>query len=410
MAGCDINQYTLDGSSVDELGLLDKYRKLITKTVYGLVRQGKWFAFCTKAGTEQVDIMGIENNKGEKMGRLIGDVFFPDTEYRPAVYKHFLRAYMCYYESPIIKASKGTEPVKNGYEKFIATSNIGVISAWLDIPLEEAYNLYYPQLDSAYLDDGDVYFPYVRLYITKDGVRKIRKPREMMDLSKRGLRISPVFALKMGVDMLNNMWSKEVVRVTFKKDGGDTRVLDTSTNVNIIRNIYGESDYLFRSMNEMYEGDILKDSTFQYGYLRLPEIGGSRYDTPLRSLSFSRILSIEYDVKPNLFFIDIDIDNVLDSFKKYVERASNKKLSEVLGSLMFFHLITGDDKKKIQSTLDLENWADMKYLSLGTQFLRDLCMFMLGNPQYFPGYTGQLEEDVDDIKNSSSGLVEDEVL
>lgn len=403
----DLEEYTLDGYKLDELGELDPPRKLISRAVVDTVKRGNWFSFCTKSHKDQVDIMSIENNMGKKMGSIIGDIYFPDTEYRSAIYKHFLKCYMCYYEVPIVKKSYDSDAYKNGFEKWLITSNVAVIAAWLDIEVGEVVKLYAMHLDDAFFDDGGDEMPYVRLYTTKDGIRKVRKPRVKLDLSKRGTRILPVFAIKLGIDMLHTRWSKEVVEVSFQKDAGDTRVLDVSTSPDIIRNIYGESDFYYKSLNNMYEGDFLKDQSMQYGYLRLPEIGGSKYDTPLRSLSFARIIHVKYDVEPNLLFVNIDMDSIVEEFKGGIN-TSYKKYNRVAENLVMFELMSDEEKGKLASPIDLEAWVDLKVASLGTTFLRSLALFMLANPTDFPDYTGEPKQYSDIAK--SFGLDDDDEI
>lgn len=403
MAGCDISNYEWDDYPVDELGIQDPYRELITKAVYKLVKGGKWFAFCTKAHNDQVDIMSITDSNGVKMGKLIGEVHYPDTEYRSAVYKYFMREYMCYYEVPIMKKSSKTDSARAGYDKSIITANVAVIAAWLNIPLKEAYDMYYGQLGEAFYDAGTDDFPYVKLYITKDGIRKVRKPREQLDLSKSGTRVIPIFALKMGIDMLSKAWEKSVVRIKYRKDGGDVRDLDVSTNIDKIREIYGETDYLHISMERMYDGDFLHCTTMPYGYLRVPEIGGSIYDNPLRSLSFARVISVEYDVEPNLLFTHVDMDNVIDSFVSYLGTSTKKSL-RIAEGLTEFGVMPENEKVLIKSEFEMETWVTRKALLLGTTFIRSICLFMLANPVEFPGYDGRPKSV---SESTSSGLEED---
>lgn len=408
---CDIDKYTLDDCPLDEYGIVDPFRKLIVKAVKSTLKEGKWFTFCKKASPEQVDLMSIENKAGVKMGKIIGEKFYPDTEYRTAIYKHFLRSYMCYYEVPAVKKGYGSNSnvYQSSFEKDIITSNMAVIAAWLDMTVEEVAERYMVYLDNAYLDDGENDFPYVKLVLSKDGKRSIRKPRSSLDLSKQGTRVVPMFALKEGIDYLYNKSLDSVVRVSFVKDGGEKRDIDFSFNRNIVRDIYGESNYFFRGFDACYEGDLLEDKDILRGYLKVIEIGGSKYDTPTRSVNFSRVCSFEVGVTPDLTFINIDMDSILDSFKNDLG-VSFKKSQRIAKTLVEFDLMSTAELEHINSSIELESWVERKKSLFGTVFLRSLALFMLGNPMDFPNYTGSPVEysHVSDSFGVSSESVDDE--
>lgn len=394
----DIQDYKVDGCFVDNFGEIDEYRGIITKIVRKLVKSGKWFTFCGGGDKRQVDIASVEGSDGRSLGSVMGNLYYSQSGYRTSVFKYFLRSYMCYYEVPIVKKSYGADGMVSGYEKFVATSNIAVIAAWLDIPMEEAASKFEMHLEDSFFDVEYDEFPYVRLTVSKEGKHTIRKPRTPLDLSKRGTRVIPMFALNEGVSLLNRAWSQCVVRLTYIKDGGDERVLDVSTDLRLFNDIYGNSSYYFEVQEKNYDGDFLGNASVLNGFLRVAEVGGSKYDSALRALSFSRIIGIEYNVEPNLMYVNIELAGVIDYFKKYA-CGSLKKEKRLASDIHDFGLMTDKEYSSIPNEMSLDTWVDLKNGSLGTTFVRSLAVFMLSDPIDFPNYTGEATE-YSDVANS----------
>ncbi len=383
----DIENYTLDGYDLDEYGVKDPFRKLIIAMVRKVLSEGKWFAFCKKVNDDQVDIMSIENDKGVKLGTMIGSKFYSESVYRTAVYKYFLREYLCLFEVPAVKKSYNSEAFQNSYNKALVTCNVAVIAEWLGIPMEEAAAKYAPYLDDAYLDLEDNEVPYVKLYQKKTGEHAISKPRTRLDVSTIGTRIMPMFAIKEGLDFLYEKSLNSVVRVRFLKDGGQIRDIDITSSTSIIREIYGDGVYMVKAFEGCYNGDFLNTDTVSRGYIRGIEVGGSRYDNPLRSINIGRIIGFESNVEPDLTFVDIDIDTAVEGFKSSIN-LSTCNIKRVVKGLEEVGLITESEATNLKSFIELESWVESKSMVLGTVFLRSLALFMLANPQDFPDYTG----------------------
>lgn len=383
----DIAEYTIDDCNLDEYGVLDPFRKLITKAVKSTIKTGKWFAFCKKVDDSQVDLMAIENDKGQSMGSLIGSKYYSESQYRVGVYKHFMRSYLCFYEIPATKKVYDSNAFKSTYEKELITSNVAVIAEWLGISMADAVERYAAYMDDAYINMEDSEIPYVKLYVKKDGNRAITKPRTRLDLSKVGTRVIPAFAVKEGLDFIYENAKEKILRVSFMKDNSTIRDLDITFSPDIIRDIYGDGTYLTRGFTECYDGDFLGTNTVMRGYIRAIEVGGSKYDNPLRSVNICRITKVEFDVEPDLTFINIDMDAIVDNFEKSID-LGKADVKRVISGMKDMELITESDASKITTSMELESWVESKNMILGTVFLRGLALFMLSDPQDFPDYTG----------------------
>lgn len=380
----------------DILGVLNGFRKLSELYINQLVSQGKWFTVCHKIDKNQEDIMAIKNNGGIKLGSMIDEVF-QEGGYRTSIYKYLLMNYLCYIEVPTVSFKSDTGGFKNTFNKILATSNIEVIAEWLGTTVDDLPDKYKARVFSINMDDGEDELPYVKLTETKEGVRKATCPRSDIDVSERGTRVVPLFMLKAGVDTLYSKLADKVVKVTFLKDGGQVRDIFTTVNFNIIKDIYGIGTFYDDSVMMTYDGDFLRNKTLARGYIRVPEIGGSKYDTLTRSINYARIIGINYEEEPDLSFINIDLSTVLEGFQDGVLKHSSKA-KDIISMLEAFDLDGGfwrdvkdggSGRFLSKDSTSLLQWSDENALLLSTVFTRDLCLFMLSNPQWFGDFTGE---------------------
>lgn len=374
----------------DLLGAKNIIRVLIEVLVEKTVKEGRWFSFGHVIDDAQEDLASFKNDKGVKLGNILAEAY-PETPYRCAVYKYLMRAYLCYMEVPALKKNFNSGGMAPSFNKVLVTSNLEVAAKWVGEDLEEVKKKYGSRIEEADYDNEEGFFPYLKLTEDKSGVRKITRPRGDIDLLEQGTRVIPLFALKKGVDMLYDMAKIDCVKVTFYKDGGQLREITTTFDDAIVRKYYGSSDFYFKGVEGWYQGDFVKNRTLGRGYVRVIELGGSKYDNPLRSINYARIISIETGVEPDTSFINIDLNSVVESFKKGVQK-HYKEFREIVDMLEIMQV--GSTRKygngvEIGSADMLEIWADNQSNILSTVFHRSLALFMLGNPQWFEDYTGE---------------------
>lgn len=397
----------------DLLGEKTYFRGICEGLVKTTVTDGSWFTFCTKADKKQVDILSIKNDKGDKLGSLILSEY-EFCSYRTAIYKYLLRDFMCYYECPIVKKDYNATGTKNSFNKYLITSNIHVVALWLGISLEEAKAQYGARLLGVDdLENDDDLFPYLKLYETKDHVRKVTKPRKDIDLSESGTRIIPIFALKEGVDVLYNLLKEDTYDVEFCKDSGQVRTINTTFNLDKVKEVY-EDDFINTHAESLYNGDFINNPTLERGYIRVFEVGSSIYDSPLRAINYARIVSFE-KAEPDLAYIFVDLDSVVDTFKDYLY-TSKIDVKELVDMLDIFEVGTtrSINNLRLMSLVDIETWVETQQVLLSTVFPRQLSLFMLGNPQWFKGYTGApkppvISTETSYSENDMSNLDDDEL-
>ena len=391
----------------DIFGERTKFRALCCNMVKQVVNEQKWFSFCTKASKEQVDIMSIKNNQGKSLGNFISDIY-EDCSYRTAIYKYLLRDFLCYYEVPITVKEGNSFGYRNTFNKYLITSNINVVAEWMGMNIEDARYQYGYRLNGVddVTDESD-FFPYLKLYETKDGIRKVTRPRSELDLGMHGTRVIPLFALKEGLDILYKKLLEGSYDITFCKDSGQERVINTTFNLGTVRQYYQDEGYIASSVESWYSGSFLENPCMERGYIRVFELGSSIYDSPLRSINYARIVSFE-EAEPDLSYINVDIESVVPIFKDYISgsiEVIDSCIEEVLDSLEVFEV--GTERKlngiEITNSRNLIMWADAQLTLLSTVFSRQLALFMLGNPQWFPDYDGSPK----DIYSASDYELED---
>ena len=383
-----------DSGEYDILGVVNGFRRLCDMYIKQLVEEGKWFTVCHKIDSKQVDIMQVENGEGVKLGSFVNDVF-EEGGYRTSIYKYLLMNFLCYIEVPTTSFKSDTGSFKKTFNKMLVTANTEVMAEWLGVDYNELPSKYVDRVFNINMDDGEDLLPYVKLTETKGG-RKISVPRMDIDVSERGTRVIPLFMLKAGVDALYSKMEEGIVKVSFLKDGGQLRDMFTTVNFPKIRDIYGGGSFLDDSIEDSYKGDFLENKSLSKGYIKVPEIGGSRYDGPTRYMSYSRIVDISYSEEPDLSFINIDLSTVIEGFNEGV--LAHTKQAEAIVDMLEAFGIDGDawkdtvEARKKYTNKDVSSllqWAEERNLLFSTVFVRELCLFMLSNPQWFSNFTGE---------------------
>lgn len=390
---------TIIKEGYDVYGNYTLFRYITCKLVQECVKNDRWFGFSRLVGGKQVDLLKRDISDGEFGLDTGGSTVslsdepkrcFPESPYRTAVFKYLLHEFLCYYEEPTVRRDKNSGGVSESYNKSLVTSNINVVAAWLDISVEEAKRQYGFRLEAAdYSDDGDALFPYLKLYETKDGIRKITRPRSDLDLQKQGVRIQPLFAFEVGLGVLYKKASKDFYDVTFYKDSGQERTINICFSLDKLREIYSDEGLLREEYEKQYAGEYLSTKTLERGYIRVIEVGTKLSCGATRSINYARIIGIK-QAKPDTTFVNIDLNSVCDTFINIVSSGS-VPISELVEVLDVMEV--GTSRKYaghvLKTALDVENWVRSQEMLLSTPFVKKLALVMLANPHWFNNYTGE---------------------
>ena len=388
-----INGYVSGVESHDLFGENTQFRRLCSRFVRNIVESGSWFSFCTKIHKSQVDVFKVESDNGNTFGRMVNLVSpYNTAAYKVSLYKYMLSEFLCYMEYPIVIRQYQSSSTKNSFEKMLVTSNINVVAEWLGVSVEESDSKFGSRLLDVSIDNECSYFPYLKLYKTKDGEHKVTRPRKDLDIGISGLRIVPLFALKEGVDVLYGKLKEDSYTVSFVKDSGQEREINTTFNKSIAEGYYQDSlSFVNRGFSDVYGGSFISNPNLDRGYIRVFELGSSVYDSPTRSINYARVVKFEKQ-EPNMAYSHIDLDKVIDTFEYNVMRMSQNEVEEVVQLLEGMGVgsnRTIGNQSPIRTTIDLCSWAGIQETLLSTVFLRDLALFMIAFPDYFGGYTGE---------------------
>ena len=236
--------------------------------------------------------------------------------------------------------------------------------------------------------------------------------------------------------------------VTFEKDGGDQRTLVTTFETEPVRQLYG--DEVASQCSSLDE--VCNSASLFRGFVRLPSLGEFRGNGIFRSVSLARVLRARFgsSVVVDPTFVDVDssvsysylltklaeveADSSLDSetssvnaqlsslFAPSVPSAPSTQHSQAItsdgssqGSLSGFSVgLLGDRLKSLgllpqefQVSLEsLLGWLVSSRDVRGTQFLKDLHLFLVANHDVFSDYDPvNVSSDSDFTTDGTGGLV-----
>lgn len=366
----------------DSLGSINNVRILCEQVIEKCIKENRWFSFCTKLDENQFDIMSlmVDEESGKKVGNIIADAY-PNMNYRSAIFKYLINNYLCYVEIPKWGRNGPT------FDKFLVTNNLYTASDWCGIDVDELSEKYSDFLESCEDDDDSGVMPYLKMSKNTAGERKITKPRKPLDLEQNGIRVVPLFALNLGVDTLYEHGKNGCIKVIFMKDSGQEREMVTCFNPEIIEGIYGDSNNLRDWIGGIYDGDFVGNKSIDRGYIRVFEVGTCRYENPLRSINYARILKYELDVEPDLTFLDINIGSAQEAFTSAAIKAGEGGAEKLWEALKLFEL----DKYGSPISISLDgiiDWVNGCSIKYSTMFLRELALAMVAQPDLF-GWSGE---------------------
>lgn len=252
----------------------------------------------------------------------------------------------------------------------------------------------------------------LRLEADKQGNRKVAKPRKDYTFDEQ-TKFIPVRVLAQILTILADKLQQGVVRIVFRKDNGSLRTLDTTLNANLLQAIYG-SAYTQRVLEDSWNpyvntGNILETvPNLARGYLRLPEVGCSRYESGVSACNFLRVEKIKYNIQPDLSLIDYDLSLVSREFENSLSGiASLGLMRELVDSIRCAGLgVTLN--KEVMTYSELVDWENDSRMFVGRTFDRSLCLFMLSRPDLFMNINLCNQEQIlpeEKINLASSGFI-----
>ncbi len=227
---------------------------------------------------------------------------------------------------------------------------------------------------------------------------KVTQPRSHLDFNK-DIKITPLFLLTTFLDGISDIISSNIIKFTYIKDNIMEREMVTTLSPQILLQYY-DSTFVQKVLSAV-EAKIVR------GYVRLPELGISKYDeTGVRALNVARVTSIELVQDFDSRFIHVDFNNILGYFKSTVESVAD------LNVLAFLFEALADDVLKVRkgdiigAQSAITSFVDAQYAIGTTTFLRRLHILMLQFPNIFRAYNGGKPKEFTGGSNFDLGVEE----
>lgn len=314
---------------------------------------------------------------------------------------------MCYIEIPKYHTKEGVS--QKTYDKFLVTRNPNVMAIWLGATSNEMQVKYSTRISSNTFELSQGEIRAVKLSSSGKGnsIIAARTPFKVESMTCIPLFMSYAFMKGLENDLRNGL-----LRFSFLKDNNTIRVLDTTLSSDILMDYYHDRIFVEHILRgtDIFESAVAGSAgislgTKQHrGYVHVPEVGSSRYDaTCCRSLNFARILKVERIAEADRSFIDVDLSSVVSSCNECIDYIVEKTPDQLR---LVYKAVTGEDYNNNQESsgvvscaVDLQRWIHTREVILSTTFQRSLHKFMIGNPQWFPFYTGKPNNKVVNSQN-----------
>lgn len=399
--------YSMD-CSIKSFAVANEWSATLNKICYKLGKQLKPFSLLSDEYQEKYGVLDLAKCGGliDQTMPMIDEVAkVRNEEYniikkselndkdKRALFIHYLMATsICYCEVEKWKTTNGV--ASKTYDKFLCTRNPAIMGAWMGMSPSEMQAKYSRriQVDTADLNEGVL--RYVKLLSSAKG-NSISVPRTFS--SYENMRCVPLFMLYAWITGAKDVMQNNIVKFTFLKDNHTERELCTTLSEDIIRKYYKDNLFISTMLSGVdidsnQQGGMNLSSKVHRGYIKLPELGSSIYDsTGTRSLNLARILKAEVVDEIDTTFINVSLSSVVENFKNHIDYVAQNQptsLAEIYNKLSATEKFTGEESSA-SIVNALYSYVDENEMLLSTSYQRQLHLFMISNPQWFTMYTGQ---------------------
>lgn len=399
--------YSMD-CSIKSFAVANEWSATLNKICYKLGKQLKPFSLLSDEYQEKYCVLDLAKCGGliDQTMPMIDEVAkVRNEEYniikkselndkdKRALFIHYLMATsICYCEVEKWKTTNGV--ASKTYDKFLCTRNPAIMGAWMGMSPAEMQAKYSRriQVDIADLNEGVL--RYVKLLSSAKG-NSISVPRTFA--SYENMRCVPLFMLYAWITGAKDVMQNNIVKFTFLKDNHTERELCTTLSEDIIRKYYKDNLFISTMLSGVdidsnQQGGMNLSSKVHRGYIKLPELGSSIYDsTGTRSLNLARILKAEVVDEIDTTFINVSLSSVVENFKNHIDYVAQNQptsLAEIYNKLSATEKFTGEESSA-SIVNALYSYVDENEMLLSTSYQRQLHLFMISNPQWFTMYTGQ---------------------
>lgn len=400
--------YTLN-EKVASFAISNEFVKSLSKLCYQMGKNLTPFCFYADEVQKQWGVSDMTS-----FGGFINPEVTVDTEiadYRSKVYKelgiiidtskeenkkmmfydYLLSISACYVEIPKYVTKNGL--AQSTFDKCLCTKNPTIMAAWMGCQPVEMQAKYSSKISARQVEYTDNTLRYVKLMNSGKG-NTITVPRNASKTEK--MKCIPLFMLYAYIQGLKSVFKDNIVKFTFEKDNGTLREMPVTISEDILRDYYTDNIYVSTMLSgidieTMQQGGLMLPSKISRGYIKVPEVGSSIYDgTGVRSLNVARILKAEIIPEVDRTFINVDLSSALDNFNNGVEYAL-KNFQEKIPEM--YQGVVGKepnpDANYLSLATEMSTFCSDRVMILSTTFQRQLHLFMVQHPEWFPLYTGK---------------------
>lgn len=318
-------------------------------------------------------------------------------------YDYLMTISICYVEIPKYVTKEGM-PMAT-YDKFLCTRNPAIMGAWMGADPSEMQAKYSSRITSRQVEFNVNELRCVKLNHTNKG-NSITVPRTAYNVEK--MTCIPMYMLYAFVEGFKPLIQNGIVKFSYLKDNGTIRELATTLNEDILKDYYDDNIFINTMLsgvdiNTVQQGGMTLSSKMNRGYIKVPELGASVYDgTGVRSLNIARLLKAEKIDSVDRTFLKVDLNSVPTNFNNgidYIVKTMPDSLKDCYKALV------GEEFDETRcSSIPVMAETCKSYVAgrsafLSTSYHRDLHVFMVSHPEWFPLYTGKPAQQITSSAN-----------
>lgn len=318
-------------------------------------------------------------------------------------YDYLMTISICYVEIPKYVTKDGM-PMAT-YDKFLCTRNPAIMGAWMGADPSEMQAKYSSRITSRQVEFNINELRCVKLNHTNKG-NSITVPRTAYNVEK--MTCIPMYMLYAFVEGFKPLIQDGIVKFSYLKDNGTIRELATTLNEDILKDYYDDNIFINTMLsgvdiNTVQQGGMTLSSKMNRGYIKVPELGASIYDgTGVRSLNIARLLKAEKIDSVDRTFLKVDLNSVPTNFNNgidYIVKTMPDSLKDCYKALVGEEF----DEAKCSSIPVMaetcKSYVAGRSAFLSTSYHRDLHVFMVSHPEWFPLYTGKPAQQITSSAN-----------
>lgn len=318
-------------------------------------------------------------------------------------YDYLMTISICYVEIPKYVTKDGM-PMAT-YDKFLCTRNPAIMGAWMGADPSEMQAKYSSRITSRQVEFNINELRCVKLNHTSKG-NSITVPRTAYNVEK--MTCIPMYMLYAFVEGFKPLIQDGIVKFSYLKDNGTIRELATTLNEDILKDYYDDNIFINTMLsgvdiNTVQQGGMTLSSKMNRGYIKVPELGASVYDgTGVRSLNIARLLKAEKIDSVDRTFLKVDLNSVPTNFNNgidYIVKTMPDSLKDCYKALVGEEF----DETKCSSIPVMaetcKSYVAGRSAFLSTSYHRDLHVFMVSHPEWFPLYTGKPAQQITSSAN-----------